>query len=414
MVGRLSVSVLPAQVHKVDPDKTITLQVAGATAAYSMDSFLAEATAENGLVSIEGNQPGTTHVVVITSSEAQTFEVLVTTPPPIYPPGFVMPESGPESGQSGYYEGRYYSSPAQIQNQFDFLKIERRKLDPHARRGNQSCWDRSSRASPELRCPRRLMKSIPQTGTSRFWISTWTNPSSPSTDRLSGDSIWRKTTGLCTPATPAWRRLRGCSCPLQPELVVGGGYRYPLTANSSITGSFYYIRRSRFGSAGAVRNYRRPAIQIQPSGRLLVHRGLRASATASAPRDGSITKPTATLSWPWCGTCRWSLRLWALTICGVCIRTSPGRATSPRNSRLPLTFYNNNLVLPGLRETTISGFGEPALSAHPALGRYRRGARLQFPDQSAADARDSKFHPARRPRFSVEAFRSHWTIPVRR
>ena len=111
-----------AQIYKVDPNKTITFQVAGATAAYSMDSFLAEATAENGLVSIVGIHPGTTHVVVITPSEPQTFEVFVTTPPPIYPPGFVEPESGPESGQSGYYEGRYYTNPAQIQTQFDFFK----------------------------------------------------------------------------------------------------------------------------------------------------------------------------------------------------------------------------------------------------------------------------------------------------
>ena len=73
---------LPAQVHKVDPQKTVTFEVAGATAAYSLDASLAEATADNGLVSITGKQPGTTHVVAIAPSGLQTFEVLVTTPPP--------------------------------------------------------------------------------------------------------------------------------------------------------------------------------------------------------------------------------------------------------------------------------------------------------------------------------------------
>src|SRR5207248_9945190 len=82
---------LPAQVRKVDPQKTITFEVAGATAAYTLDSFLAEATADNGVVSVSGKQPGTTHVVVVTASGLETFEDLVTTPPPHYPPGFVMP-----------------------------------------------------------------------------------------------------------------------------------------------------------------------------------------------------------------------------------------------------------------------------------------------------------------------------------
>src|ERR1700730_3881041 len=114
---------LPAQTRKVDPQKTITFEVAGATAAYSLDASLAEATADNGLVEVTGKQPGTTHVVVITPSGVQTFEFLVTTPPRHYPPGFVQPISIAEQAESGYFEARYYSSPAQAQNQFDFLKI---------------------------------------------------------------------------------------------------------------------------------------------------------------------------------------------------------------------------------------------------------------------------------------------------
>src|SRR4029077_17939569 len=96
---------LSAAVRKVDPQKTITFEVAGATAAYSLDASLAEADADNGLVSVTGNQPGPTHVVVLTPSGVQTLEVLVTTLPPHYPPGFVMPVSVAEMAQSGYYEG---------------------------------------------------------------------------------------------------------------------------------------------------------------------------------------------------------------------------------------------------------------------------------------------------------------------
>lgn len=82
--------VLPAQILTVDPQKNISFDVAGATAAYSLDASIAEASAENGLVSIAGIIPGKTHIVVISSSDVQTFELLVTTPPPHYPPGFAM------------------------------------------------------------------------------------------------------------------------------------------------------------------------------------------------------------------------------------------------------------------------------------------------------------------------------------
>src|ERR1700723_150078 len=45
---------LPGQVYKVDPQKTITFQVEGATAAYTLDEFFADATAENGVVTVQG------------------------------------------------------------------------------------------------------------------------------------------------------------------------------------------------------------------------------------------------------------------------------------------------------------------------------------------------------------------------
>src|SRR5580700_8715059 len=108
---------LPAQVRRVDPKKSISFEVPGATAAYTLDSFFAEATAESGMVTVTGNQPGTTHVMVVTPSGVETLEVLVTQPPPVYPPGFVMPISGAEEAESGYFEGRYFSNPSEIQNQ---------------------------------------------------------------------------------------------------------------------------------------------------------------------------------------------------------------------------------------------------------------------------------------------------------
>jgi hypothetical protein len=84
---------LPAQIHKVDPGKTVTLPIAGATAAYTLDGFLAEASAENGLVSVVGIHSGSTHVVVLTPSGVQTLEFLITVLPPFTPKGLFSPSA---------------------------------------------------------------------------------------------------------------------------------------------------------------------------------------------------------------------------------------------------------------------------------------------------------------------------------
>ena len=48
--------------------KTLQLPVAGATAAYSLDPNIADATAANGVLEIVGKAPGSTNIVVVTSA----------------------------------------------------------------------------------------------------------------------------------------------------------------------------------------------------------------------------------------------------------------------------------------------------------------------------------------------------------
>src|SRR6201999_1290905 len=103
--------------------KTIQLPVAGATAAYSLDSNIADATATNGMVEISGKGPGTTNIVIVTSAGAQTLAVLVPTPPPILPPDFEPPEKQ-GSGETGTYEFRYNSDPSQITNSIELKRTE--------------------------------------------------------------------------------------------------------------------------------------------------------------------------------------------------------------------------------------------------------------------------------------------------
>ena len=103
--------------------KTLQLPVAGATAAYSLDPNIADATAANGVVEIVGKAPGSTNIVVVTSAGAQTLAVTVPVPPPILPPGFEPPERQ-GTGESGTYEFRYNSDPSQITNSIELKRTQ--------------------------------------------------------------------------------------------------------------------------------------------------------------------------------------------------------------------------------------------------------------------------------------------------
>ena len=57
--------------------KSIQVSVPGATAAYSLDSTIAEAGAANGVVEIQGRAPGATNIIVVTSAGTQVLAVVV-------------------------------------------------------------------------------------------------------------------------------------------------------------------------------------------------------------------------------------------------------------------------------------------------------------------------------------------------
>jgi hypothetical protein len=101
--------------------KTVQINVSGATAAYSLDSNIADASATNGMVEIAGEGPGATNIIVVTPAGVQTLAVIVPVPPPVLPPGFELPERQ-GSGESGTYEFRYNSDPGQITNSIEMKR----------------------------------------------------------------------------------------------------------------------------------------------------------------------------------------------------------------------------------------------------------------------------------------------------
>lgn len=103
--------------------KHLEIPVSGATAAYSLDSGIAEASASNGVVEIIGKAPGSTNIVIVTQSGVQTLGVTVPVPPPSLPPGFEAPPSE-HQGESGSYEFRYNSDPGQITNSLEMKRSQ--------------------------------------------------------------------------------------------------------------------------------------------------------------------------------------------------------------------------------------------------------------------------------------------------
>jgi len=344
---------LAAQVRTVDPGKTITFEVPGATAAFSLDAFLAEATAADGQVSVQGNVPGATHIVVITPSGPQTFEIVVPKPPPRYPPGFVMPAGAGDLAQSGYYEGRYYSSPAEIQDQFDFLRIDGDD------RTHMHLVETSLMGAPDLGQPRIALSSATyEVVTPTRDVTLFDQYVDESQLTIDGSIIrgihvlqdnWFVHAGYTSVAT-----FDGLFLPVQPELVAGGGYRYPLTADSSITGSFYNIRvptsdlLGRSGSVGDVRYKYSPRETLWLTADLGISHGI-----GGAGRLHYITGRDTILA---------LVRYMPLGFASLGANNLRGLHTDFSWARhvtskfeTGLTFYSNNLTLPGLRETTVSG-----------------------------------------------------------
>ena len=103
--------------------KTIQLIVPWATAAYSLDSNVAEASAADSSVQILGKGPGSTTIMVVTPAGVETLAVVVPVPPPSLPPGFEPPERQ-NAAETGVYELRYNSDPSQIANSLELKRSQ--------------------------------------------------------------------------------------------------------------------------------------------------------------------------------------------------------------------------------------------------------------------------------------------------
>jgi hypothetical protein len=259
-------------------EKTLTFPVAGATAAFSLNSHYVEASAVDGVVTVIGKNPGSTNIVVITRSGTVTFEVIVPQPPPSYPPGFVKPQGGP-ADETASYEFRYSTGPSQQQNLLDL----------------------SARQGDVLRRLHIVNANLFGTDLSRDRVSfpsafyTYRSPQREYTilddqariSPLVAEGIlirglhWREGRWIFHGGFSSISTFQNLFLPIEREALVGGGYRQPVGSHGGITTSFYALPLrstlsaiSRTGVIGSLMYEYKPREELSVLGELGVSRGL--------------------------------------------------------------------------------------------------------------------------------------------
>ena len=219
--------------------KRIEIALSGATAAYSLDPAIAEASAENGMVEVTGKAPGSTNIVIVTQSGVQTLAVTVPVPPPSLPPGFERPESASQ-GESGSYEFRYNSDPGQITNSLDMKRSQGQSFE-RFQLVNANLFSAGTSTSAvgfpylsyEIRRPSRDITLVDQTvSNSPFTLDGY---------MVRGlhvrEGDWDFHGGFSSIAT-----FQGLFLATDREYVVGGSRTFKLDQYNSIQGNLYYFR----------------------------------------------------------------------------------------------------------------------------------------------------------------------------
>ena len=97
----------------------VEIPAADATAAYPIDPLFVDVTLGEGFAQVLGKFAGHTEIIIVNDSGVRNLPIDVTPAAPIYPPGFVLPQSAAEGPVIGSYEFRYLSEQPQIQNILD-------------------------------------------------------------------------------------------------------------------------------------------------------------------------------------------------------------------------------------------------------------------------------------------------------
>ena len=240
--------------YTVGYQKSVTIPMPGATAAYALDPAIAEASATQGVLTLSGYGPGTTHVVVIAPQGVVTLEVVVPIPPTIYPKGWVMPRSDETSNEAGFDEMRYSSLPQQWSNTIDFTR-QGSDLSTHFHAVVTKLFSTASASFTTSDNSSFAINSLfYQFKTKRRTVTLLDemvreSPLTVDNATVRGlhwqEGNWFFHGGYTSPSS-----FQNVFLPVMREGVFGAGYRYHLSTHSWLTPSLYYLTVPRLDSAG--------------------------------------------------------------------------------------------------------------------------------------------------------------------
>ncbi|MGA2717306.1 MAG: SdrD B-like domain-containing protein [Bryobacteraceae bacterium] len=248
-----------AATYTVGFQKTLSISVPGATAAYTVDPLIAEASADQGVVALMGKSPGTTHLIVVTPDGVQTLEVVVPMPAPIYPRGWVTPRPEGLSNETGYVETRYSSLPAQLTNVLDFSR-QGRDMSTDFYLATTDFLPSANNQFASYSQSKFAISSLSYTiQTKRLNVTLFDQLVDESPLTLSGAVIrglhWQEGNWFFHEGYTSPFPFAGLFLPIRPEGEFGAGYRYQLSKHSSLVPSFYYLTMPaavHTGNSGAI------------------------------------------------------------------------------------------------------------------------------------------------------------------
>ena len=343
---------LRAQTYKIESGKSVTIDLPGVTAAYSLDSTCAEAEAQNGVVTVTGKMHGATHVVAVTPAGTQTLEIVVADlavkrARDIFNP--LLMQTGTEFGS---FSTRYDSTSNQVQSEMDLSRRQdQTTIRAHvvATRMFGALSSGESRtglpaASYEISMPRRDITILDK------YLEE--SPLAITGSIVRGvhyrEGDWFLHAGYTSVAS-----FEGLLLPARAEGVVEAGYRRPLTPHSSLSGTFYDFlvpasdRVGRSGTIGLL-SY---AYTPREGFRLNVETGWSRGAAASARLEYRGDRDNI----------RASIRYSPPTFASLGSNSMKGfhadlTWTRQLTGKLSsdVSFYDNKMVLPGIEQTTVN------------------------------------------------------------
>jgi hypothetical protein len=232
-----------AQALAVAYRDTITVPVPGAVAAFSLNSFFAEARVDSEELIIFGKNPGSAHIVVVTHEDTKTFEVRILPNPPSHPPGFVPPLSAAAARENGSYETRFTSNPSQLENILDSTRREGdRSVTVHLAgtllvtpEDGRSTFEVTS-ASYQIISPARDVTVLDQLVVN--------SPLTVDGSIVRGFHL-REGNFLFHGGYTSTAAFENLIFPTQKEGVVGIGYRFAAGSHAFVMPNFYYFSGSR-------------------------------------------------------------------------------------------------------------------------------------------------------------------------